>query len=77
MWYFSWRLTLIVAILGPAIAFLVSRMSRAFRRYSTRIQNSMGDVTRITEQSLHGHRVVKIFEGQEQEQPPVRGRQRA
>jgi subfamily B ATP-binding cassette protein MsbA len=27
----------------------------------------MGDVTRLTEQSLHGHRVVKIFEGQEHE----------
>jgi subfamily B ATP-binding cassette protein MsbA len=68
MTYYSWRLTLLVAIIGPAMAFLVSRMSRAFRRYSTRIQGSMGDVTRITEQSLHGHRVVKIFEGQEQEQ---------
>jgi subfamily B ATP-binding cassette protein MsbA len=68
MWYYSWRLTLLVAVIGPTIGFLVSRMSRAFRRYSTRIQNSMGDVTRITEQSLHGHRVVKIFEGQEQEQ---------
>ncbi|HVY67159.1 MAG TPA: lipid A export permease/ATP-binding protein MsbA [Gammaproteobacteria bacterium] len=67
MTYYSWRLTLLVAIIGPVIAFLVSRMSLAFRRYSTRIQNSMGDVTRITEQSLHGHRVVKIFEGQEQE----------
>ncbi|MEO8464424.1 MAG: lipid A export permease/ATP-binding protein MsbA [Gammaproteobacteria bacterium] len=67
MWYYSWRLTLLVAIVGPAIGFLVSRMSRAFRRYSTRIQNSMGDVTRVTEQSLHGQRVVKIFEGQEQE----------
>ena len=61
MTYKSWRLTLLIAILGPAIAFLVSRMSRAFRRYSTRIQGSMGDVTRITEQSLHGQRVVKIF----------------
>ena len=67
MWYYSWRLTLLVAIVGPAIGFLVSRMSRAFRRYSTRIQNSMGDVTKVTEQSLHGQRVVKIFEGQEQE----------
>jgi subfamily B ATP-binding cassette protein MsbA len=67
MTYLSWHLTLLVAIIGPAIAFLVTRMSRAFRRYSTRIQGSMGDVTRITEQSLHGHRVVKIFEGQEQE----------
>ena len=68
MVYYSWQLTLLVGIVGPTIAFLVSRMSRAFRRYSTRIQGSMGDVTRITEQSLHGHRVVKIFEGQEQEQ---------
>ena len=42
-------------------------MSRAFRRYSARIQHSMGDVTKLTEQSLHGHRVVKVFEGQEQE----------
>ena len=68
MVYYSWQLTLLVGIVGPTIAFLVSRMSRAFRRYSTRIQGSMGDVTRITEQSLHGHRVVKIFEGQDQEQ---------
>ena len=42
-------------------------MSRALRRYSTRIQHSMGDVTKLTEQSLHGHRVVKVFEGQEHE----------
>jgi subfamily B ATP-binding cassette protein MsbA len=68
MVYYSWQLTLLVGVIGPMIAFLVSRMSRAFRRYSTRIQGSMGDVTRITEQSLHGQRVVKIFEGQEQEQ---------
>jgi subfamily B ATP-binding cassette protein MsbA len=65
--YLSVRLTLLIAVVGPVIAFLVSRMSRAFRRYSTRIQHSMGDVTKITEQSLHGHRVVKIFEGQEHE----------
>jgi subfamily B ATP-binding cassette protein MsbA len=65
---FSPQLTLLLAIVGPTIAFLVGRMGKAFRRYSARIQNSMGDVTRITEQSLHGHRVVKIFEGQEYEQ---------
>jgi subfamily B ATP-binding cassette protein MsbA len=67
MIYLSPQLTLLIGIVGPTIAFLVSRMSRAFRRYSGRIQHSMGDVTRITEQSLHGHRVVKIFVGQEHE----------
>jgi subfamily B ATP-binding cassette protein MsbA len=67
MIYMSPRLTLLIAVVGPTIAFVISRMSKAFRRYSTRIQHSMGDVTKITEQSLHGHRVVKIFEGQEHE----------
>ena len=66
IWY-SPRLTLTVAVLGPVVVFVVALMSRAFRRYSARIQASMGDVTRLTEQSLHGHRVVKIFEGQDHE----------
>jgi subfamily B ATP-binding cassette protein MsbA len=67
IWY-SPRLTLTVAVIAPVIVLVVGTMSRAFRRYSARIQHSMGDVTRLTEQSLHGHRVVKVFEGQEQEQ---------
>ncbi len=61
------QLTLLVVIVGPVIGWLIGAMSRAFRRYSARIQHSMGDVTRLTEQSLHGHRVVKVFEGEEQE----------
>jgi subfamily B ATP-binding cassette protein MsbA len=65
---YSLQLTLIIALVGPAIAILIGIMSQAFRRYSTRIQSSMGDVTRVTEQSLQGHRVVKIFEGQDYEQ---------
>jgi len=66
IWY-SPRLTLTVAVLGPVVVLVVALMSRAFRRYSARIQASMGDVTRLTEQSLHGHRVVKVFEGQDHE----------
>jgi subfamily B ATP-binding cassette protein MsbA len=61
------RLTLLIGVVTPVIVLVVSAMSRALRRYSTRIQSSMGDVTKLTEQSLHGHRVVKVFEGQEQE----------
>jgi len=61
------QLTLFVVLVGPVIAWLVGAMSRAFRRYSARIQHSMGDVTRLTEQSLHGQRVIKVFEGEEQE----------
>ena len=67
MWHFSLELTLILAIVGPVVALLLGAMSRAFRRYSTRIQGSMGDVTRIASQALQGQRVVKIFSGQEYE----------
>jgi subfamily B ATP-binding cassette protein MsbA len=68
MIYFSWQLTLILAVVGPAVGVLVGYMSRAFRRHSARIQSSMGDVTRVTEQSLLGHRIVKIFAGRDYEQ---------
>jgi subfamily B ATP-binding cassette protein MsbA len=71
IWY-SPRLTLTVAVIGPLIAFVIGTMGRAFRRYSTRIQHSMGDVTKLAEQSLHGHRVVKVFAGQEQERQQFR-----
>ena len=68
MIYYSWQLTLTVAVVGPVIGVLVGYMSLAFRRHSTRIQSSMGDVTRVTEQSLQGQRIVKIFAGQDYEQ---------
>ncbi len=64
----SWQLTALTGVVGPAIGVLLAYMSRAFRRYGARIQTSMGDVTRAAEQSLLGHRVVKLFEGQAFEQ---------
>jgi subfamily B ATP-binding cassette protein MsbA len=60
-------LTVLVVIVGPIIGLLIRAMGRAFRRYSARIQDSMGDATRVAEQSLHGQRIVKIFAGEEQE----------
>jgi subfamily B ATP-binding cassette protein MsbA len=62
------KLTLLVAVVGPVIGLVIGAMSRAFRRYGSRIQNSMGDVTRITEESLHGQRIVKLFDGAEHEE---------
>jgi subfamily B ATP-binding cassette protein MsbA len=65
MLFVSPRLTLILAVVGPLVALLLGAMSRAFRRYSTRIQSSMGDVTRVAGQALRAHRVIKAFSGQE------------
>jgi subfamily B ATP-binding cassette protein MsbA len=61
------KLTLFVAILFPIVAVLVRMLGGVFRRYSGRIQDSIGEVTQVTEEIVSGNRIVKIFGGQEYE----------
>ena len=63
MFYLSWVLSIYLVVVGPLIMLLVRYISERFRRYSTRIQDSMGDVTRLAEEVVGGHRVVKLFGG--------------
>jgi subfamily B ATP-binding cassette protein MsbA len=65
--YSNWRLTLFALLVAPLIAFLMHTINRAFRRYSARIQSSMGDVTRVAKEALDGQRLVKVFNAQEHE----------
>ncbi len=67
MIYFSPLLSAMVAIAAPVVGWLIFLMSKAFRRYGLRIQTSMGDATRVTEEALAAHRIVKVFEGQKQQ----------
>lgn len=67
MFYLSGMLAIIFAVCGPFIAIIIVYISRRFRRISTRIQNSMGDVTHITQEVIDGHHIVKTFSGQEYE----------
>ena len=67
MIYLSPVLTAFVFIAAPVLAVLIRALARMFRRHSTRIQDSMGDLTRITTEVLQSHRIIKIFNGQEYE----------
>lgn len=67
MIWFSPRLFAFVMILMPIIAVLIQVLGKAFRRYSGRIQDSIGEVTQVTDEVLRGNRVVKIFGGYEYE----------
>ena len=67
MLYQSARLFVFVAILLPVIAVLIQVLGKAFRRYSGRIQDSIGEVTHVSEEVLTGNRVVRIFGGYEYE----------
>lgn len=66
IWY-SPTLTLFVAVLFPIVAVLVRLLGIAFRRYSGRIQASVGEVTQVTEEVVRGNRVVRAFGGYDYE----------
>jgi subfamily B ATP-binding cassette protein MsbA len=65
LFYLNWRLAAFVLLLAPPLSWLIQRVNRLFRRYSTRIQASMGDVTRVTREALDAHRVIKVFNAQD------------
>ena len=67
MLYQSPTLTIFVAILFPVVAVIVHFLGIAFRRYSNRIQDSVGEVTQVTEEIVRGNQVVKAFRGYEYE----------
>ncbi|MDH3440744.1 MAG: ABC transporter transmembrane domain-containing protein, partial [Gammaproteobacteria bacterium] len=67
MFYQSPRLFIFVMILMPIIATIIQFLGKAFRRYSGRIQDSVGEVTQVTDEVLTGNRVVKIFGGYDYE----------
>jgi subfamily B ATP-binding cassette protein MsbA len=67
MYIQSPKLLLFISIVFPILALVVKYLSRAFRRYSSRIQDSVGEVTQVTEEIVRGNRVVKIFGGQDYE----------
>ncbi|MCB1678470.1 MAG: lipid A export permease/ATP-binding protein MsbA [Halioglobus sp.] len=67
MLYLNWRLCLVFVAVAPFIALVVTVVGRHFRRYSRRIQASMGDVTQVSNETIGAYRDVRIFGGQQQQ----------
>jgi subfamily B ATP-binding cassette protein MsbA len=67
MSYLSPKLSAFVFVVAPIIALLVRFLGKIFRHHSKRIQASVGEITRIAEEVLQGHKIVKVFGGQKYE----------
>lgn len=67
MTYISWKLTGLFLVLVPVLVYMVRIMSRKLRKSSENIQQSIGDITKVTQEATDGQRVVKAFNAQEQE----------
>jgi subfamily B ATP-binding cassette protein MsbA len=65
LFYMNWRLAAFCIVAAPVIAWLMQIANRSFRRYSERIQNSMGDITRVAKEAIDAHRLIKIFNAED------------
>ena len=61
MLYLNWRLSLVFFAVAPFIGLVVVIVGRHFRRYSRRIQDSMGSVTQVSSESLNAFDALRVF----------------
>src|SRR5690606_4845639 len=61
-------LTLVFLAITPVIGVVVGSASRFFRRYSRRIQQAVGNVTQVTNETINGYREVRTYGAVELEQ---------
>jgi subfamily B ATP-binding cassette protein MsbA len=59
--YLNGKLTLMALTIGPLVGWLVSVINKHFRRYGRRIQDSMGDVTRVAKETFDAPRLIKVY----------------
>ena len=67
MFYYSVELSIGLLLVAPIIGYFLKIMSIKFRSISRDIQKSMGEITNVVEESIIGHRLIKIFGGHKYE----------
>lgn len=67
MLYLNWKLSLIVFAILPVVMLVVRGSGKRLRRINEQLQTRMGHLTRILEEAIAGHRLVKVFSGQSYE----------
>ncbi|MGD2119795.1 MAG: lipid A export permease/ATP-binding protein MsbA [Chromatiales bacterium] len=67
MFYLNWQLSLTTFTILPLMMLVVRITGKRMRRLNRSLQTSMGDMTHVLEESIKGHKIVKIFGGQQYE----------
>jgi len=64
LFWLNWKLTMLVLIMAPPIIVVVRLINIRLRNSSRVVQRAMGDVNQVLEETINGHKVVKLFGGQ-------------
>ena len=65
--YLNFKLTLLLIITAPLIAFIVYVAGKRLKKLAKKIQTAMGDVTHIASEAVDGHVEIKSFNAEEYE----------
>ncbi|MEN8177522.1 MAG: lipid A export permease/ATP-binding protein MsbA [Pseudomonadota bacterium] len=64
MLYLNWMLTLVIIATMPVIVIAVRVLAKRLRRLNLALQETVGGLTHVLEESVRGQKVIKIFAGQ-------------
>jgi len=67
MFYINWQLSLISLVCAPFIALIVLVARQRLRKMGRKVQETMGDINHVVSESIHNHKLIKLYEGQMQE----------
>ena len=65
--YINWRLTLMTFFVLPIVAVVIRYFSRRLRRIARDVQTRTGSMAHVLEEMIGGHRIVRVFGGEEYE----------
>ena len=66
--YQNWKLAMMVLLVFPVSAYAIVQIGKRIRKFSTRGQESMGDIASSVVEALKGIRIVKAYRAEEAEQ---------
>ncbi len=63
--YLNWKLTLIVALMGPGVAWIMKALSRRLYQLTKSSQNATDELAYVVEENVLAHRMVRLHSAQD------------
>jgi len=67
MLYLNWRLSLVMLLVVPPVAWIIRLISLRLRVLSRSLQGTMGELTHVIQEVAQGNRIVKMFGAEDYE----------
>lgn len=68
MFWLNWQMTMVAVVSAPFIMIVVTSVRKRLRTMNRKVQESMADIHQSLSEVIHGHRIVRLFGAQAQEE---------